>query len=81
MKYMLILADNEGDLAELQKDEAAFQAYMAPWMEYTQNMQEAGVMVSGEPLEESSKATCVRVRDGKRLVEDGPFVDSKEQLG
>lgn len=38
-------------------------------------------MLGGEPLEQSDKGTCVRVRDGKRLVEDGPFIDSKEQLG
>lgn len=47
---------------------------------YIQALQAAGVMVSGNKLAPPSLATTVRVRDGRRQVQDGPFADSKEQL-
>ena len=80
MQYMLLIFAEEGG-APTPEDGPAFEAYMAPWMAYTQSLQEAGVMVSGEPLEGADTATKVRRRDGKRVIEDGPFIDSKEQLG
>jgi hypothetical protein len=48
---------------------------------YTQAMKKAGVFVGGERLKPSSNATKVRVADGKTNVLDGPYADTKEQLG
>ncbi|MEM0928615.1 MAG: YciI family protein [Pseudomonadota bacterium] len=80
MRYMLLLFDDEQVMANAVK-EAGFEAYMAQWAAYTEGMQKAGVMVSGEPLSEGHTASTVSVRGGKRQVQDGPFIDSKEQLG
>ena len=51
------------------------------WFAYGDAMREADVYGSGEALQEPATATVVRVRDGARRVEDGPFPDAKEQLG
>jgi hypothetical protein len=54
------------------------------WEESMKLMQELtarGQYLSGSPLQPSSSATSVRVRDGKRLVTDGPFAETREQLG
>jgi hypothetical protein len=50
-------------------------------MAYIGAMKQAGVIVNGDCLQGLHTATTVRVRDGKRLVQDGPFADTKEQLG
>lgn len=54
------------------------QAEMPRWFEYTQALQDAGVMLAGEALQGVETATTVRVRDGKRLTSDGPFAETKE---
>lgn len=82
MQYMLILFEDEAIMNEAQaQDPAAFEAYMAPWMAYTGELQAAGAMVDGNPLGTSDTASTVSVRDGKRTIQDGPFIDTKEQLG
>jgi hypothetical protein len=48
---------------------------------YTEAMQKAGVLVGGERLRPTSDATTVRVKDGKTQVLDGPYAETKEQLG
>jgi hypothetical protein len=50
-------------------------------MKLTQELTSRGQYLSGSPLQPSSSATSVRVRDGKRLVTDGPFAETREQLG
>jgi hypothetical protein len=57
------------------------QAEMPKWYEYTQALQDAGVMVAGDALQPIDTATTVRVRDGETLITDGPFADTKEALG
>jgi hypothetical protein len=57
------------------------EAEMPRWFEYTQALQDAGVMLAGEALQGVETATTVRVRDGKRLTSDGPFAETKEVLG
>jgi hypothetical protein len=52
-----------------------------PWMEYTNWLLERGIHTAGERLAGSSAATTVRVRDGNRLVMDGPYAETKEVLG
>ncbi|MEM7739322.1 MAG: YciI family protein [Pseudomonadota bacterium] len=80
MQYMLLIFDDE-QVMHSAIQEAGFEAYMAPWMSYSDELQKAGVMVSGEPLSDGHTASTVSMRDGKRQVQDGPFIDSKEQLG
>jgi hypothetical protein len=49
--------------------------------EYTQSIAKSGHLKGGNELDRTSTATTVRMRDGKRLVTDGPFAETKEQLG
>ncbi len=79
MQYMLLIIGDK-DIVEKAKAED-MQALMGAFWAYTQAMKEAGVMVAGDPLQPASTATTVRVRGGKTEVLDGPFADSKEQLG
>jgi len=51
------------------------------WSAYTNELMESGAMVSGAGLQGAETATTVRVRDGERLLTDGPFAETKEQLG
>lgn len=81
MKYMMLIYEDEADFAERVGDKAAFEAYMAPWFKYSQDLAQAGVAAGGDPLEPSHTATVVKVRDGKRIVQDGPYMTAKEQLG
>lgn len=77
MKYMLTLWNDETRWEGLAPEEAA--AWMA---EYARFGEEAGdVIVGGDGLEPTSAATTVRVRDGERLLTDGPFAETREQLG
>ncbi|MBV1911655.1 MAG: YciI family protein [Kangiellaceae bacterium] len=54
-----------------------FQGYM----EFTQAITETGNLVAGDALQPTDTATTVRVRDGKTVITDGPFAETKEQLG
>lgn len=55
--------------------------FYAAFMPYMKAMREAGIYVTGAGLQPPSAATTVRLRNGERMVEDGPFADTKEQLG
>ena len=79
MKYLLLIYENE-DLTA-QHTEAEQQQEMAAWFRYTEAMQQAKVMVAGEALKPISTATTVRKRDGKTVHTDGPFAETREQLG
>jgi hypothetical protein len=79
MKYLLLLASDPVD--EPTPDSEAFGPYMGEWAAYTEALVEAGAMVSGEALQEVETASTVQVRDGKRIVRDGPFIESKEVIG
>jgi hypothetical protein len=57
------------------------EAEFTEWYSYTEKLREAGAFVSGDPLEPPSTATTVAVRNGERVVTDGPFADTKEWLG
>jgi len=56
-------------------------ASWAPWRAYHRALVEAGVYVGGSPLEGPEVAATVRVRGGEQQVQDGPYADTKEQLG
>lgn len=80
MKYLLSLYDSpDSDLPA--PGTPAFEAYMAPWEEYTNALSDAGVLRGGEALEDDGKTTVVRAPDGVRQIQDGPFLQAKEQLG
>jgi hypothetical protein len=76
MKYMLLIYVNEAAraAASSEKIDPAYIAYM-------QAMQKAGVVVGGDRLTPPSSATTVRTIDGKTKVLNGPYADTKEQLG
>ena len=56
-------------------------AEMQEWSDYTNELQEAGVMVAGDPLDDVGNAVTVRVRDGETLSTRGPFAETAEVLG
>lgn len=60
---------------------AQYNADMDAWSAYTKAMMDAGVMRGGNALKPGLTATTVRLREGRRDVHDGPYADSKEELG
>lgn len=79
MRYMLLIYANEAIFETQSKEEQAadYQEYAT----YAQKAAERGLNPQGEALQTISTATTVRVRDGKILTTDGPFAETKEQLG
>ena len=79
MQYMLLIySDDAGEAAaQAMPPETRY----APWIAYTQALREAGAMVGGNPLAPPATATTIRLRNGRRQVQDGPVAASKEQLG
>lgn len=80
MQYMLLLTEPESEFAKRNHPEHA-EAYWGGWSAFIGAMAQAGVIVNGDGLQTPHTATTIRVRDGKRSVQDGPFADTKEQLG
>ncbi len=76
MKYMLLIYSEENCWAEGER-EACFQESTA----LTHQLHKSGQFLAASPLQPVALATSVRVRDGKRLVTDGPFAETREQLG
>lgn len=74
MKYAILNYVDEQDYASGKIHPPAFAAY-------SQALSEAGVMIAATGLQPTRTATTVRVQDGQRNVQDGPFADTKEQLG
>ena len=56
-------------------------AYLGAWRAYHKAIVEAGIFVGGNPLQAPETGITVRIKEGKRRVQDGPFADTKEQLG
>jgi len=80
MKYMLLIYEAAADFAA-RTDPARQGALFGAYRAYTEALTEAGVFVGGAPLQTPEQGAAVRVRDGKRQVQDGPFAEAKEQLG
>jgi hypothetical protein len=79
MKYLLtIYADESGWVTATPEQVGGI---MAAYGEFSEAAQAAGVLVGGEGLQPTSTATTVRVRDGETLSTDGPFAETREQLG
>jgi hypothetical protein len=79
MRYMLLIYSRESDWAALSEKErgVVYQEYMA----FTDSIRKSGHYVAGDPLEKTSTATTVRVKNGKTVSTDGPFAETREQLG
>ncbi len=79
MKFTLLLYGDESQGADATPEDLA--ATMASFEAFDRELTAAGVLAGGEELDHTSTATTVRVRDGERLVTDGPFAELKEALG
>ena len=79
MKYMLLIYLDERQWDKL--SEAERQQIYAEYRQFSEQIQKSGNYVTGSELHPTSAATSVRVRDGKQLVTDGPFAETREQLG
>lgn len=81
MKYLALIYTDPANDPSPQPDSPDFGAYMARWASLNETYESAGVMGGGEALEPTSTATTVRVRGGRTETMDGPFAETKEQLG
>lgn len=79
MKYMLLIYHAENSWDSLTEQER--QAIYADYGKFSEEIVASGHYISGSELHPVSTATSVRVRDGKQLAIDGPFAETKEQLG
>ena len=79
MKYALLIYAAERDFAEKSKEEQG--RIYHDYMGYSIELRKSGKMLSCDPLNPTSTATTIRVRNGKTHHTDGPFADTKEQLG
>jgi hypothetical protein len=82
MKYLLTLITEEGGMEDRSPEE--MREAMGLWQAFTDEAVKAGAFISGEGLQPSATATTVHIPDGgagERTVTDGPFAESKEQLG
>jgi hypothetical protein len=79
MRYLLLIYENEADWAAIPEAEKGkiFEEYMA----YSRRIRKNGNYVAGQALQPTSTATTVRVKNGKTLATDGPFAETREQLG
>ena len=79
MKYLLLIYESEQASAGLSEAEQGkiFEEYMT----YTKGIKKSGNYIGGEALQPISDATTVRVKNGKTLTTDGPFAETREQLG
>lgn len=79
MRYMLLICHDEkawGELSEAERSEV-----YAEYRQFAQQIKASGHHLDGSQLQPASTATIVRVRNGKRIVTDGPFAETREQLG
>jgi hypothetical protein len=76
MKYMLLVYLNEQVLSDAEREHCYVES-----AQLTQDLNSAGQYLHASPLHPIATATSVQVRDGKRLVTDGPFAETREQLG
>jgi hypothetical protein len=79
MKYLLLIYENEAAFSGLSEAEQGkiFEEYM----DYTRRIRKSGNYLAGEALQPIATATTVRVKNGKTLTTDGPFAETREQLG
>ena len=79
MRYVALIYTNEAE--DMKASPAQQQAVMEAYNVFTTTADANGARLGGEALHPTTSATTVRVRDGKMLITDGPFAETKEQLG
>jgi hypothetical protein len=79
MQYICLIYTNETDEAATSPEEQ--QQVMEAYNAFTKDVRDSGAYVAGEALHPTKTATTVRVRNGKTVTTDGPFAETKEQLG
>ncbi len=79
MQYLLMIYQNEAEYGKI--DPATLQKVMEEYGAFTQSIIQSGNFKAGDRLRNTDTATTVRVRDGKTLTTDGPFAETREQLG
>ncbi|MBH5400774.1 YciI family protein [Bradyrhizobium sp. CNPSo 4010] len=79
MQYLLMIYQNEVEYAK--NDVATSQKMLAEYQAFTQSIVQSGNFKAGDRLQPTTTATTVRVREGKTLTTDGPFAETREQLG
>lgn len=77
VRYMLLIYGPENAMVP----DGATAPDVAPWLAYTRWLVDEGIYRGGEPLAEASTATSVRLREGRTMITDGPFAETKEVLG
>jgi hypothetical protein len=78
MQFALLIYESLEAWATRNSDKT--DSYIGAWRAYYKSLVEAGIYVGGDPLEVPETGTTVRIKDGKRGVQDGPYADTKEQL-
>jgi hypothetical protein len=78
MQFALLIYESPEAFATRKNDEN--DPYLGAWRAYYKALVEAGVYVGGDALEVPETGTTIRVKEGKRRVQDGPYADTKEQL-
>ncbi len=79
MKYLCLIYDDEKQLAAMPKAES--DKFMGEYFAFSDSIRKSGHHIAGEALQPVSTATTVRLRNGKLSTTDGPFAETKEQLG
>lgn len=79
MNYTLFLHNDESSFADVPDEQMG--EIQAAYQAYGESLQEAGIFVAADWLKPSFTATTITLKDGKRDVQDGPFADTKDQLG
>ncbi len=79
MQYLLLIHDVEADWGRLSEDER--DGFMQEYFAYTNELRESGAYITASELQATSTAVTVQVQDGETLITDGPFAETKEQLG
>ena len=79
MKYLCLIYDDEKKMATMSKDEG--EAFMGEYFAFTEGIKKTGHYLGGNALQPVNTATTVRTRGGKLSTTDGPFAETKEQLG
>jgi hypothetical protein len=79
VRYLMLICGDEREYDTMTEEQAG--ARMAAWGQYTGALHESGKLRGGERLRPAASATTVRLKGGDRLLSDGPFAETKEQLG
>lgn len=79
MKYLCLIYQNEAEIDAMPEQE--YEAIVSDVLDYRRELQESGHYIASSPLQSVETATTIRVRGGKVVITDGPFAETREQLG